>query len=195
VVVYDRARAAPLRAALPRLPQLAFEAHSTDHQPPAALAALVEDGFALLKIGPALTFAMREALYALDHVAEALFGVSGSEGLRAAMERLMVREPRHWAGYYHGTPEERRVLRHFGLSDRIRYYWPHPEASAAVERLLGRFAGRTIPGALVSQYFPALHADVFEGRLAADPGALLLATMERVLRPFQAPCAAAPMAG
>jgi D-tagatose-1,6-bisphosphate aldolase subunit GatZ/KbaZ len=111
------------------------------------------------------------------------------------MERLMVREPRHWAGYYHGTPEEQRVLRHFGLSDRIRYYWPHPEASAAVDRLLGRFAGRAIPAALLSQYFPALHVEIREGRRAAAPRDLMLATMERAFRPFQAPCAAAPSAG
>lgn len=192
VVVYHRTRAAPLRAVLPRLPRLSFEAHSTDHQPAAALAALVEDGFALMKIGPMLTFAMREALYALDHVAEALFRVPEPEGLRGAMERLMAREPGHWAGYYHGTPEEQRLLRHFGLSDRIRYYWPHPEASAAVDRLLRRFEGRPIPGALLSQYFPALHVEIQEGRRTAAPLDLVLATMERAFRPFQAPCAAAP---
>jgi CHAD domain-containing protein len=36
------------------------------------LAALVRDGFAILKVGPALTFALREALYGLDLIAAAL---------------------------------------------------------------------------------------------------------------------------
>ena len=36
---------------------LVFEAHSTDYQPPEGLARLVSDGFAVLKVGPALTFA------------------------------------------------------------------------------------------------------------------------------------------
>jgi len=192
VVVYDRSRAAPLRAALSRLGGLVYEAHSTDHQPPEALAALVEDGFGILKIGPALTFAMREALYALDQVAEVLFEVPPGETLRAAMERLMIREPSHWAPYTHGTPSEQRVLRHYGLSDRVRYYWPHPEAAAAVERLLHRFEGRAIPRALVSQHLPLLHQEVAAGRLPATPLRLVLGSMERVFAGFLAPCASAP---
>ena len=43
------------------MPGMVFEAHSTDYQPAAALAALVDDGFAILKAGPGLTFALREA--------------------------------------------------------------------------------------------------------------------------------------
>ncbi|HVO20394.1 MAG TPA: class II D-tagatose-bisphosphate aldolase, non-catalytic subunit [Anaeromyxobacter sp.] len=192
VVVYERSRAAPLRAALPGLGRLVYEAHSTDHQPPEALAALVEDGFAILKIGPALTFAMREALYALDHVAEVLFEVPPGETLRAAMERLMIREPRHWAPYAHGTSGEQRVLRHYGLSDRLRYYWPFPEATAAVELLLHRLQGRSVPRALVSQYLPLLHEEVAGGHLPATPQRMVLASMERIFRGFLAPCATAP---
>ena len=56
------------------MPQFVFEAHSTDYQPPEALAALVRDGFAILKVGPGLTFALREALYGLDHIAADLDG-------------------------------------------------------------------------------------------------------------------------
>jgi len=192
VVVYDRRRGAPLRAALSGLNGLVYEAHSTDHQPPAALAALVEDGFGILKIGPTLTFAMREALYALDHVAEALFEVPPGETLRATMEGLMVREPRYWAPYAHGGSEEQRLQRHFGLSDRVRYYWPHPAARAAVERLLKRLDGRAIPRALVSQYLPILHEEVASGRLPATASELVLASMALAFGPFLAPCAAAP---
>ena len=68
-VVRLRAREGP-RARAPRsatCPAFVFEAHSTDYQPPEALAALVRDGFAILKVGPGLTFALREALYGLDH--------------------------------------------------------------------------------------------------------------------------------
>src|SRR5437763_5642484 len=45
-----------------------FEAHSTDYQSPSALAAMVRDHFAILKVGPALTFALREALWGLDAI-------------------------------------------------------------------------------------------------------------------------------
>ena len=53
-------------------PGLVFEAHSTDYQPGGSLKALVRDGFAILKVGPGLTFALREALYALEHIAAEL---------------------------------------------------------------------------------------------------------------------------
>ena len=72
VVVYRPEPAARLRTALAEMPGLVFEAHSTDYQPPEALAQLVRDGFAILKVGPALTFAFRRALYALDRTAAAL---------------------------------------------------------------------------------------------------------------------------
>ena len=73
VVVYEPENARQLSAVLDELPGLVFEAHSTDYQPPESLARLVRDGFAILKVGPGLTFAMREALYGLDEIAAALF--------------------------------------------------------------------------------------------------------------------------
>ena len=83
VAIYrpERARA-PERGA-GRLPGLVFEAHSTDYQPAAALAALVEDGFAILKVGPGLTFALREALYGLDAIATELEGAPAGRIARA----------------------------------------------------------------------------------------------------------------
>ncbi len=46
-----------------------FEAHSTDYQTATALSQLVDDGFPILKVGPGLTFALREAFYGLDAIA------------------------------------------------------------------------------------------------------------------------------
>jgi len=72
VVAYNRPAAQGLVACLSALPML-FEAHSTDYQTPQALADLVQDGFGILKVGPGLTFALREALYGLDHIADLRF--------------------------------------------------------------------------------------------------------------------------
>ncbi len=188
VMVYDRARAAPLAAVLPDLPGFVFEAHSTDYQPAAALTALVEDGFAILKVGPGLTFALREALYGLDAMATALGWQEGQDSLFASLERLMLAEPGHWRNYCHGTPEELRLQRHFSYSDRIRYYWPHPEAQVAVARLLGLFGDRPIPPTLVSQYLAALLPAVAEGRVLARAGDLCRAAVERVLADYDAAC-------
>ena len=188
VVVYERDKARGLTAALEKMPQFVFEAHSTDYQPASALRALVEDGFAILKVGPWLTFALREALYGLDQIAQVLDPGFPEHSLAAAMETLMLRESEHWRKYYHGDATETRIERHFSYSDRIRYYWPHPEARRAVDRLLAAFAGRRIPETLVSQYLAASYPDVAEGRVKPEAESLLRASVGRVLDTYGAAC-------
>jgi D-tagatose-bisphosphate aldolase class II non-catalytic subunit len=185
VAVYRPARARELSRALGGMPGLVFEAHSTDYQPAEALAALVGDGFAILKVGPGLTFALREALYGLDHVAAALGG-GPSGSIAAAMERLMLDDASHWASHYPGTPDEQRLQRHFSYSDRIRYYWPLPAAAAAVDGLLQFLGDRTIPETLISQYLARLYPDVVAGRLVPTARNLCLAAIGRALDPYSA---------
>jgi len=192
VAVYRPERAGALVAARRAIPQLVFEVHSTDYQPPEALATLVRDGFAILKVGPGLTFALREALYGLDHIAAALDGGSGPPGLQEAMERLMLANPAHWQAYYRGEPADVRRARHFSYSDRIRYYWPEPAAHQAVDRLLRRLEGRRIPETLVSQYLGALQPEVAAGRIEPTADALLIAAVQRVLRQYRDAATPAP---
>ena len=63
---YNRANAKELTAAAKKLDGIVLEGHSTDYQPAEALREMVEDGIAILKVGPALTFGLREGLFALD---------------------------------------------------------------------------------------------------------------------------------
>ena len=72
VLIYEPERARELSGALEQMPGIAFEAHSTDYQSATALRHLVDDGFAILKVGPGLTFALREAFYGLDSIAAEL---------------------------------------------------------------------------------------------------------------------------
>lgn len=65
---YDAAKAQSLSAALALHPGIVFEAHSTDYQTGPALRQMVRDHFAILKVGPWLTFAYREALLALSEM-------------------------------------------------------------------------------------------------------------------------------
>ena len=65
---YDRSKAVDLMAAIKDYPTLVFEGHSTDYQTKHKLRELVEDGVGVLKVGPGLTFAMREALFALANI-------------------------------------------------------------------------------------------------------------------------------
>jgi len=184
VVLYRPDRARNLSAALAHMPGLVYEAHSTDYQPAAALRALVDDGFAILKVGPGLTFALREALYGLDAIVAELDGDSRS--LQTAMEALMLAQPQHWSSHYPGGPREQRLQRHFSYSDRIRYYWPEPRAQAAVEALMARFNGRVIPQTLISQYLARLYLKVVSDGLAAAPRDLCLAAIDAALDPYYA---------
>ncbi len=184
VVVYDSAKATALSGVLRQMPQFVFEAHSTDYQPQQALAALVHDGFAILKVGPGLTFALREALFGLDQIAAFLDRLPEEETLRGKMEKLLLAEPKNWEKYYHGDADDLRLQRHFSYSDRIRYYWPHPQASAAVDALLKRLEGRAIPETLISQNLATLYPAVAAGKVEATPHALMVEAVRNVVRSY-----------
>ncbi len=139
------------------------------------------DGFSILKVGPWLTFALREALYGLDAIADVLDGQTPQHRLMTSMEATMQRAPENWAKYYHGSDVELWQQRHFSYSDRIRYYWHDPAAEAAVSNLKARLAGHNIPDPVLRQYLPVLaQAD------GANFEALLLKSVEAVLATYHA---------
>lgn len=158
VITYHPERATALAAVLHREPTLIFEAHSTDYQGTGPLSDLVADGFAILKVGPELTFVLREALYALDLIASDLDPAYGDRPLMATMEAEMLAHPDHWQRHYPGDAATQRLLRHYSLSDRIRYYWPTEAAQEAVARLFATLAGRRIPLPLLRQHLPGATA-------------------------------------
>ena len=185
VALYKPERAKSLIRSLDDMPGLVFEAHSTDYQPAEALSALVDGGFAILKVGPGLTFALREALYGLDAITDVLAGRMPRTGLVTTMEKIMVEQPASWAGHYRGSPDEQRLQRHFSYSDRIRYYWPDPRASAAVGELFRRLPDE-IPETLISQYLGRLYSDVVSKRVAPKARELCLAAIDAALAPYSA---------
>jgi D-tagatose 6-phosphate 4-epimerase len=188
VIAYDPPKATELAAVLSDDDSLVFEAHSTDYQPDEALAALVRDGFAILKVGPGLTFEYREALYALDMIASEMMPEYGARPLASVMETLMVAHPDDWKGHYHGDETALRIQRHYSYSDRIRYYWNRPEAASAVDALVKALEGRTIPEPLLRQYLPEFASmgtsSAQDILIAAVDG--VLASYDRASRPNQA---------
>jgi D-tagatose-bisphosphate aldolase class II non-catalytic subunit len=181
IIAYEAEKAIKLVAVLERMPQFVFEAHSTDYQSAEALGTLVRDGFAILKVGPWLTFALREALYGLSHIADELAPDPSRETLPAAMERVMLASPGNWQKYYPGTPDEQRLQRHFSFSDRIRYYWRAPEARRASEALLGALGEREITRPLISQYLGHFEDGVAAGRFRPTAHELLIGSVTRIL--------------
>ena len=184
VLDYEQAKAKPLGRVLDAERSIVFEAHSTDYQSPAALAALVSDGFAILKVGPALTFAMREALYGLDHIARETDPAWGGNALELEMERIMLAEPKYWLDYYRGLPEQQRLLRHYSYSDRIRYYWLAEDAKSAVSRLMTKLKSPAIPDPLVSQFLPRCYDAVREGVIGPRPLPLVLEAIRQAFLPY-----------
>lgn len=184
VVFYHPEKAVGLIGALDDLPGLAFEAHSTDYQTVAGLRRLVEDGFAILKVGPALTFAMREALYGLDAIADVL--APGETRLRAVMEAEMAADPSYWQAHYDAARAP--FLRHYSYSDRIRYYWARPAARAAIEALFVRLAETGLPDPLLSQFLPRLYERVRLGHIPRHARSMVLAAIADVLDDYGQAC-------
>jgi len=177
-----------LRAVLDDEPAMVFEAHSTDYQTQEALSALVRDHWAVLKVGPQLTFALREALFGLAAIEDELVSVEDRSHLTRVLEERMLADPSQWQGYYTGSADDQRVLRRYSYSDRLRYYWPDPHVHAAQERLLGNLSTHTIPLPLLSQYLPMQYDRVRDGRLDPAPETLVLDHVQDVLRTYAVAC-------
>jgi len=189
VVAYDRRKAQALVDWLRAQPEeIVFEAHSTDYQLPQAYVELVEDGFAILKVGPALTFAMREALGALEDMESQLIPETQRSFLANTVEETMLREPGDWMPYYGGSAAEQKLLRLYSYSDRIRYYWHRPEIAAAVARLISNLSSVTIPESMLSRYMPAQYQRLRKKEIAGDPASLVVDKICDVLRNYAAAC-------
>ena len=188
IAAYQPQRAATLSAVHAELPaDLTFEIHATDFQDPVALHRMVADHFCLLKVGPCLTFALREALYALAHIEAQLPGVGERSDLIQVMEKLMCAHPEQWQGHYRGSSTELRFLRHFSFRDRIRYYWPHAEARRAVGRLLKNLE-RPVPASLLRQYLPELYPEICDHPRLLAPLEIVQHRIRRTLMPYIDAC-------
>ncbi|QND61428.1 D-tagatose-bisphosphate aldolase, class II, non-catalytic subunit [Mesorhizobium huakuii] len=185
VVAYRPEASKPLTGLLDEEPSLVYEAHSTDYQSRAALTALVGNGFPILKVGPGLTFALREALYGLDLIASEMIADYGDRSLARTMERVMLAAPGHWHSHYHGNETNLHLQRHYSYSDRIRYYWNNPAAGVAVGRLQEALNGVSIPETLMRQFLPMVPAALGP---AGDPNAILHDAIGQVLADYDAAC-------
>jgi D-tagatose-1,6-bisphosphate aldolase subunit GatZ/KbaZ len=192
VVEYDPSKARRLSACIEAQPHLVFEAHSTDYQPPEALAALVRDHFAILKVGPALTFALREAVWALDQIEREWLGEQKSSRVRETLLAAMRSDPTHWRKYYHGTGRTLELQLEYSLSDRTRYYWPVAAVRQALARLETAFEAGAPPMALLRQYLPAAYAAWRSGEIGMSARSLLVHQIRQVLTEYSSACDGAP---
>lgn len=184
VVHFDPSAARELSASVAALGHAVFEAHSTDYQRPSAYRALVSGHFAILKVGPAATFALREAIYALEGLEAELVPHARRSGIRAAVESAMLSDPSAWKGHYTGDAAHVAWLRHFSWSDRLRYYWTVPQVAEATARLFDTLDALHWPLPIVSQYLPQDLAALADGYLPARCDAVVIAAVKRALTPY-----------
>jgi len=188
---YDPAKASALAANLPAHPALVYEAHSTDYQSPKALAEMVVDHFAILKVGPGLTFAFREAVFALGAIERQV--LTGKKGcnvsrVRDALDSAMLQDPSHWRSYYQGDEDQLRFSRAYSYSDRCRYYWNQASVQEELVRLVDNLSVHSLPLTLLSQFMPMEYAAVRAGQLTIQPHAIIRYHIQNVLRSYAAAC-------
>lgn len=173
---FDHEKALPLARELERHPGICFESHSSDYQMPEALCHMVQDGVGILKVGPELTFAHREALFALAFIEEQLAPVCGlvPSGFISVLDRAMLcSKPDYWRRYYHGNAGELRMKRGYSYSDRCRYYFEQPVVKRARTKLIENLSSVKIPTYLLSQFLPVQYEKVRQGLLDNTPEALI----------------------
>lgn len=171
---YCREDARRLCDRLKEYPDIVFEGHSTDYQPPESLREMVEDGIAIIKVGPALTFAVREALFALSYMENELIDDDSKRShFVDVLERTMVDRPADWQKYYKGTEKQRHLSRKYSYSDRCRYYFCDHEVNAAIEKLFSNFDTLDIPMGMLKQYMPFQYIRVRDGRVQKSARALV----------------------
>lgn len=172
---YDRGKAKELMASIKEFPSLVFEGHSTDYQTKLKLRELVEDGVGILKVGPGLTFAMREGMFALEQIEKELLCGTDMQPSKFAetLDAEMCRDDKYWKKHYQGTELEIRLKRKYSFSDRCRYYMPTPAVCEAADRLIGNLRTVGIPLNLLSQFMPIQYTKVREGELKNDPVELM----------------------
>lgn len=174
VFLYSHDAAAGLCAALKEYPEVCFEGHSTDYQSPECLKDMVQDGIAILKVGPALTYGLREALFALSFMEKELVPQEKRAGFIETLERVMLAQPGNWQKHYHGDDKQLALARKYSFSDRARYYIGQPEVTAAIDKLFANLKEYPIPMNMLHQYMPVTYAKVRDGLLPLDPKELAL---------------------
>ena len=167
---------------------LIFEAHSTDYQSCEALKNLVRDHFAILKVGPALTFALREAIYALAMMEDELIPLQERSHIISVLDVVMVEHPEYWVRYYHGDEREKAFKRKYSLSDRIRYYWTRTLVQQAFEKMIVNFNERSLPVALLKQYVPEIYGEFQDSGVMISPEQILLMKIKDVLDDYEQAC-------
>lgn len=184
VNVYDRKKAKKLCQVLKKYPDIVFEGHSTDYQPSKKLQEMVEDGIAIIKVGPALTNALREGLFALSHIEKNLIEESNQSHFVDLLEEEMLKDESKWINHYRGNKKTQKIMRKYSFSDRSRYYISMPSIQNAINTLITNLQNEKIPLCLLHQYLPVQAKKIINSELELDVYAILKDFIAEVVRDY-----------
>lgn len=188
---YQPRKAAELSRFIEAYPKLVFEAHSTDYQTRCSLRQVAQDHFAILKVGPALTFSLREGFLALAIFETQLPHLSsGSKpsNLLAVPENTMQSQPAYCQRYYHGDASSLCFAQRFSFNDRIRYYRISPQVQKSLRQLLANLSNVEIPLNLLSKSLPKQYAKIRTAEILSQPHAVLPDKEETVIPDYVFAC-------
>jgi D-tagatose-1,6-bisphosphate aldolase subunit GatZ/KbaZ len=149
---------------------------------------LVKDHFAILKVGPGLTFAFREAAFALALMEDELFSKEERSNLARVLDDVMVQRPEYWGKYYRGSEDERAFKRKYSLSDRLRYYWTDKQVQSALDKLIDNLHKKELPLSLVSQFAPIQYQRLRKNEIPNTVDAIIMDYVQIVLQDYEAAC-------
>ncbi len=188
IIDYQSSKAQSLKKYISTVDNIVYEAHSSDYQNDDAYVALIQDHFAILKVGPQLTLAMREALFALSYIEDELIPTEQRSYLRDVCEQEMLEEPKNWQRFYPVPASKGTLYRRFSYSDRIRYYWHQPRIKTAITQLFKNLTTTTIPLPLISQFLPEQYRAIRNNTLTVKPEELVKAKIKQITESYAYAC-------
>ena len=183
---YNRNDSKELCKKLKEYPHLVFEGHSTDFQFKEKLKEMVEDGIAILKVGPAVTYALREGLFSLSLMEKELIK---DENERAnfieLLEKIMLDNPKDWEKYYQGNELEQQLQRKYSFSDRCRYYMARNDINCTIKRLFENIDLQSIPLGMIKQYLPQAYISLRTNQISKNAKNLVKSNIDTVLENYK----------
>ena len=171
---YNRDKAKELSKYLKRYDKIVFEGHSTDYQSSKNLKRMVEDGFGILKVGPALTFALREGLFSLSMIEKELIKPENRSDFTKVLQKIMENNPGNWMNHYSGLEDELQLQRKYSFSDRCRYYFSDPQVIEAIDKLFENLNSVEIPLCMLSQFMPNQYIKARDKIISLEPKELVI---------------------
>ncbi|RJX67150.1 tagatose-bisphosphate aldolase subunit GatZ [Vibrio sinensis] len=165
-----------------------YEAHSTDYQTATHLKELVQTHFSILKVGPALTFALREALFSLAEIENRLVKTEQNSQFKQVVDSVLLDKPKYWKSYYGEKHSDIINNLHFSFSDRIRYYWTDDRIQASQQRLINNLNDIDIPLTILSQFMPNQYIKVSSGIITSSPKMLIIDKIQEIIAQYSLAC-------